>query len=489
MRKAIRKRAYWIFDEGFVAPTFLSVYSFLQWCDIPVVLLYYGRDLPLAEMWFHQLEKERDVLLVHVDDSFFSLPIFEYNNIYTGSINNRELRFYVASQSGPHDVTYCFDSDIIFSEKCRKLIDLEFDGKPSVFGCKERQHTYENVLFFERGKIHPAEKHIYPEFSKDIYDSIFKEDTKSWFGNPQLNNGVLIYSNVPELAKVWREKHEYGLILPIVNPGEDQVTLVAALSQLKHIEVKYLDFMCNSKGQLNGQFGVYHATGGQWKGEIINALSKEEWMEGALSDCARTYKRVIEQSGSANQLSRLFCKNNSPNLYYSIPGFFFFVSTYEYIFNHLPPNAIFVEIGTYKGKSICYMAEKVRLAKKNVTLYSIDDYSNVGFPDKIAYVMAEKNLKERGLASYVNLINQKSDASAKLFADLSLDAIFIDGDLRYEGVWQDLNCWYGKVKRGGIIAGNNYTRIESVRKAVDDFGKMKNIKWLLQEQCYIYIKQ
>jgi hypothetical protein len=288
---------------------------------------------------------------------------------------------------------------------------------------------------------------------------------------------------------VWRKKHEYGLFFPLVNPGEDQVTLVAALSQLKNIEVKYLNCTYNSKGQLNGQYGVYHATGGQWKGEIINALSKEGWMERALSDCAKTYKEVIAQSGCVDKLSCLFCKNDSPSLYHSIPGFFFFVSTYEYIFNHLPPNAIFVEIGTYKGKSICYMAEKVKLLRKKVTLYSIDDYSNAGFPERIAYNMAEDILKERGMFAYVNLINQKSDVSAHMFADLSLDSIFIDGDSRYEGVLQDLNSWYGKVKRGGIIAGNNYTRIESVRKAVDDFGKTRNIKWLLLEQCYIYIKQ
>jgi len=489
MRKNIRKRAYWIFDDGFIAPTFLSVYSFLQWCDIPVVLLYYGTDFSHAEMWFNQLEKDKEVLLVHIDDSFFSLPIFDYNSGYSSSIKNRELRFYVASQSGPNDVTYCFDSDIIFSEKCRELIDLEFDGKPSVFGCKERLHTYENVLYFERGKIHSTEDHIYPECAKDIYDSIFKEDTESWLGNPQLNNGVLIYSNASDLSEVWRKKHEYGLFFPLVNPGEDQVTLVAALSQLKNIEVKYLNCTYNSKGQLNGQYGVYHATGGQWKGEIINALSKEGWMERALSDCAKTYKEVIAQSGCVDKLSCLFCKNDSPSLYHSIPGFFFFVSTYEYIFNHLPPNAIFVEIGTYKGKSICYMAEKVKLLRKKVTLYSIDDYSNAGFPERIAYNMAEDILKERGMFAYVNLINQKSDVSAHMFADLSLDSIFIDGDSRYEGVLQDLNSWYGKVKRGGIIAGNNYTRIESVRKAVDDFGKTRNIKWLLLEQCYIYIKQ
>ena len=485
----IRKKAYWIFDGNYVAPTFLSVYSFLQWCNIPVVLLYYGSDVSYAQLWFNQFIQEGRVSLVYIQDSFFSLPITDHNKFFSSSIRNRELRFYVVSLSGPDDVAYCFDSDLVFNENCTGLIELSMNGEPSVFGCKEKEHTYENVLFFERGQIHSIDNHIYPECAKNIYDTIFREDTASWLGNPQLNNGVLVYSNASDLSEVWRGKHEKGLLFPIVNSGEDQVTLVSALSQLKHIEVNFLDHTYNSMGQLNGQFGVFHATGGQWKGEIINALSEEEWIERALSDCARTYKEVIAQSGCADKLSRLFCKSDSPSLYHSIPGFFFFVSTYQFIFHHLSPNAIFVEIGTYKGKSICFMAEMAKIFNKKIKLYSIDDYSNVGFQEKISYNETKENLEERGVANYVDLIEQNSTASASLFPDSSVDCVFIDGDSSYESVWLDLDIWYKKIRKGGILAGNNYTRIQSVREAVDNFGKAMNIKWMLLEQSYLYIKQ
>jgi hypothetical protein len=46
-------------------------------------------------------------------------------------------------------------------------------------------------------------------------------------------------------------------------------------------------------------------------------------------------------------------------------------------------------------------------------------------------------------------------ASAK-FDDSSLDAVYIDGNHAYEAVMDDLNAWYPKVKKGGILGGHDY---------------------------------
>ena len=489
-KKRIEKKAYWIFDDDYIVPTFLSVSSFLIWCDIPVVLLYYGHDFRKAESWFYDLIVEKIVSLIHINDSFFSLPVFDYNKAYYSSIRNRELRFYVTSLSGPNDIAYCFDSDLVFNENCKELMELDWDGKPSIFGCKEREHTYENVLYFERGIIHTMDNHIYPENTKKIYDTIFNEDTGQWLCHPQLNNGVLVFCNVPSLSEVWRYEHKKGLFYTFVNPGEDQVTLIAALSKLAHIEVNYLDSAYNSMGQLKGTYGVLHASGGQWKGEIINALSEQTCVKKSLSDCAKTYRDTIKRTGCCERLLKHFDYiPKIPTLYYSIPGFFFFKSIYDYIFQSLPINGLFVEIGTYKGKSICYMAECIKVWKKNLTLYSIDNYSNNGYPERITYKEAKTNLEERGVLQFVNLIDMDSVSASGLFLDGSLDGVFIDGDSMYDSIKSDLQKWFVKVKKGGIIAGNNYTRIQSVRKAVDDFAKEMNINWNLLEQSYYCIKQ
>ena len=186
---------------------------------MPAVLLFYGHNRECAEAWFRKLMQENDVSLEFIDDSFFSLPVKDFNTSFASSIKNRELRFYVASKSGDNNVAYCFDSDIVFSEKCRELSSLVFDAHHSIHGCKERDHTYENVLFFERGLVHPAESHIFPEFAGDLFNTIFGEDTSCWLEKPQYNNGVLVFNNTPDLAEAWRQMHKKGLFFPIVNPG------------------------------------------------------------------------------------------------------------------------------------------------------------------------------------------------------------------------------------------------------------------------------
>jgi len=61
-------------------------------------------------------------------------------------------------------------------------------------------------------------------------------------------------------------------------------------------------------------------------------------------------------------------------------------------------------------------------------------------------------------------IKKKSiDASAD-FEDGSLDAVYIDGDRRYESVIQDLTLWLPKIKKGGFISGHDYCG--NVRKAI-----------------------
>ena len=72
------------------------------------------------------------------------------------------------------------------------------------------------------------------------------------------------------------------------------------------------------------------------------------------------------------------------------------------------------------------------------------------------------------------------------FEDEYFDFIYIDGNHSYDAVKDDLNKWYPKLKKGGLIAGDDYTiqpeelsfnYMFGVKKAVDEFAieKKKNI--------------
>jgi hypothetical protein len=63
-----------------------------------------------------------------------------------------------------------------------------------------------------------------------------------------------------------------------------------------------------------------------------------------------------------------------------------------------------------------------------------------------------------------------SKEASQLFADNSIDGIFIDAAHEYEAVKEDLELWYPKVKSGGYFCGHDYSHgWPGVIKAVDEF--------------------
>ena len=67
-----------------------------------------------------------------------------------------------------------------------------------------------------------------------------------------------------------------------------------------------------------------------------------------------------------------------------------------------------------------------------------------------------------------NLIRKPSAIAASRFVEGYFDLIYIDGDHTYSGVMTDLHAWYDKVRRGGILCGDDFTW-KGVRDAVMDF--------------------
>jgi len=82
------------------------------------------------------------------------------------------------------------------------------------------------------------------------------------------------------------------------------------------------------------------------------------------------------------------------------------------------------------------------------------------------YSAVSSNLKKfEGRAS---LIREKSWLAAQHFQDRSLDIVYIDGDHTYEAVVKDLAAWHPKIKKGGILCGDDIGW-SGVKRAVDEF--------------------
>jgi cephalosporin hydroxylase len=176
-----------------------------------------------------------------------------------------------------------------------------------------------------------------------------------------------------------------------------------------------------------------------------------------------------------------------------IEGMFSFINFYDRII-HQFNNAVFVEIGVWKGQSIMYLAEKAKELNKNIKLYAVDTFKgseeHVDHPDIIndkVYDIYLENIEP--LKEYITTIKGSSHEVYTQFEDESIDFLFIDGDHSYKAVQKDLKFWYPKVKKGGIISGHDYMWIDArVKMAVDQFFLFTGVYYDNTGDCWYKVK-
>jgi hypothetical protein len=78
----------------------------------------------------------------------------------------------------------------------------------------------------------------------------------------------------------------------------------------------------------------------------------------------------------------------------------------------------------------------------------------------------------------VIFITKTSEFASTLFANNSLDFVYIDANHSYQSVKEDMELWFSKVKYGGILCGHDYNNGEhdGVKRAVDEFVLGKNLE-------------
>jgi predicted O-methyltransferase YrrM len=172
--------------------------------------------------------------------------------------------------------------------------------------------------------------------------------------------------------------------------------------------------------------------------------------------------------------------------YQEIDGWFNHEAAYDYLISQMPEGGTFVELGAWLGKSSAYLCDKA--TGKQITI--VDTWK--GSPNELTtthalatqvdiYQMFKANMAERNYKS----IKATSKTASKKFADESLDVVFIDLTHTYEAVKEDIALWLPKVKKGGILAGDDYhENWPGVIQAVDEllYGRA------FIGDCWIYHK-
>lgn len=120
--------------------------------------------------------------------------------------------------------------------------------------------------------------------------------------------------------------------------------------------------------------------------------------------------------------------------------------------------SLFVELGAWKGKSTCFMAVEIINSGKDIRFDTIDDWSQGGTRDEFS-----NNIKL--IRKNINVINGITWEVAKNYEDKSIDFCFIDASHDYESKVKDIKAYLPKMKKGGILAGHDYTM------NMDDYNK------------------
>lgn len=147
-----------------------------------------------------------------------------------------------------------------------------------------------------------------------------------------------------------------------------------------------------------------------------------------------------------------------------------------------------VELGSLLGKSTRFIAECL---PENGKVYAVDhwlgsiEHNN---PKKINVYPKLDTLYERFLSNiiHVNLCHKIIPIRATTLEAVDLifeqpDLVFVDASHEYEDVLNDLEAWYPRVRKNGILCGDDWDwgKDFPIQKAVKHFAEKNNLKYVV----------
>jgi glycosyltransferase involved in cell wall biosynthesis/predicted O-methyltransferase YrrM len=180
-----------------------------------------------------------------------------------------------------------------------------------------------------------------------------------------------------------------------------------------------------------------------------------------------------------------------------IPGWFSYTKLYDAMVESAVDNAVFVEIGSWMGKSTNYLARKIYESNKNINFTTVDTFKGTdteqlhkNIVNQFAgdmFIEFTDNLVLNNNYENLTVIKDESVNAATTFTNSSIDFIMIDGGHSYEEVTTDLHAWYHKIKPGGVITGDDYgmDMFPGVTEAVDKYfytqARCDDLTWIIKK--------
>jgi predicted O-methyltransferase YrrM len=164
------------------------------------------------------------------------------------------------------------------------------------------------------------------------------------------------------------------------------------------------------------------------------------------------------------------------HFYESIPGWFSYDYLYRDAVERAEDGALFVEIGSFKGRSSAFMAVEIANSGKRIQFDCVDPQKLLSHyadsakeqPEVFEGYGAEYFHKRlEPVKGFYNLVESTSIEAYKQYADRSIDFLMIDGDHTYDAVKNDILNFLPKMKVGGVITGDD-AFAEDIQRAARD---------------------
>lgn len=112
-----------------------------------------------------------------------------------------------------------------------------------------------------------------------------------------------------------------------------------------------------------------------------------------------------------------------------------------------------VELGTNRGCSAIAVARLVRQWGGHVTC--IDTWETEQHGASVSMAECQQNIDAAGVGASMTLVQMRIDVAARVLID-EIDYLYVDADHTYDTVTSDLECWWPRLKVGGLLAGDDY---------------------------------
>jgi Methyltransferase domain len=178
----------------------------------------------------------------------------------------------------------------------------------------------------------------------------------------------------------------------------------------------------------------------------------------------------------------------------------------DFLLDWLPEGSIGAEIGVYEGD---FSRRILRLVRPN-RLHLVDPWVYEGASEyRHSLYGGRRGVDQRHLdqryqavvarlqgevaCGQVRIHRQSSEEASAIFEDAYFDWVYIDGNHTYAGVLSDLTRYYPKVRRDGLLTGDDYGVMGwwngGVTRAVDEFVAAGLVDLVEIKRCQFILRK